>query len=191
MRRQLLPALRMTIVLTILLGILYPVAMTGVAQGLFSSQANGSLIRRNGTVVGSALIGQRFAQARYFQPRPSYAGSGYDPTHSGASNLGPSNPALLQAVAARVAAYRKENALAPGALVPVDAVTGSASGLDPDISVANADDQAARVATARGLPLATVMALIAANTRGRPWGFLGETTVNVLQLNLALDATRH
>ncbi|HLI55738.1 MAG TPA: K(+)-transporting ATPase subunit C [Actinomycetota bacterium] len=190
MRRQLLPAFRMTIVLIALVGFLYPLAMTGVAQALFPAQANGSLIKRNGAVVGSSLIGQNFTSASYFQPRPSAAGSdGYDPTASGASNLGPSNPVLLQDVADRVKAYRQENNLPADAPVPVDAVTASGSGLDPDISVANADDQAPRVASARGLPLSTVMALVNANTQGRPWGIFGETTVNVLELNLALDAT--
>jgi|SRR5579883_1350841 len=190
MRRQLLPAFRMTIVLIALVGVLYPLAMTGVAQALFPAQANGSLIKRNGAVVGSSLIGQNFTSASYFQPRPSAAGSdGYDPTASGASNLGPSNPVLLQDVADRVKAYRQENNLPADAPVPVDAVTASGSGLDPDISVANADDQAPRVASARGLPLSTVMALVNANTQGRPWGIFGETTVNVLELNLALDAT--
>ncbi|HWD09574.1 MAG TPA: K(+)-transporting ATPase subunit C [Actinomycetota bacterium] len=191
MRRQLLPGLRMTIVLTVLLGLVYPLVMTGVAQGLFPSKANGSLITKGGVVVGSSLIGQNFTSAKYFQPRPSSAGTnGYDPTGSSASNLGPSSHTLLRAVAQRVAAYRQENGLAANAPVPVDAVTGSGSGLDPDISVANADDQAARVASARGLPLSTVMALVRANTRGRQWGIFGETTVNVLELNLALDA-RH
>lgn len=190
MRRQLLPALRMTIVLAVLLGVLYPLAMTGVAQALFPAQANGSLVKRGGVVVGSSLIGQNFSSAKYFQPRPSSAGpDGYDATASAASNLGPSNPTLLQEVAHRAAAYRADNHLPADALVPVDAVTASGSGLDPDISVANADDQAARVASARGLPLPTVMALIRANTQGRPWGVFGETTVNVLKLNLALDAT--
>jgi len=190
MRRQLLPAFRMTIVLIALVGVLYPLAMTGVAQALFPAQANGSLIKRNGAVVGSSLIGQNFTSASYFQPRPSAAGSdGYDPTASGASNLGPSNPVLLQDVADRVKAYRQENNLPADAPVPVDAVTASGSGLDPDISVANADVQAPRVASARGLPLSTVMALVNANTQGRPWGIFGETTVNVLELNLALDAT--
>lgn len=190
MRRQLLPALRMTIVLIVLLGIAYPLVMTGISQVLFPAQANGSLIRDNGVVVGSSLIGQNFTSPKYFQPRPSAAGpNGYDGLASGASNLGPSSTALLTEVAQRVAAYRQENGLPANAPVPVDAVTASASGLDPDISVANAEDQAPRVASARGLPLSTVLALVKANTHGRPLGFLGETTVNVLELNIALDAT--
>lgn len=188
MRRQLLPALRVTIALTILLGLGYPLLMTGLAQALLRSQANGSLITVNGTVVGSKLLGQEFTDARYFHPRPSAAGSsGYDPTASGASNLGPSSSTLLGAVDQRVAAYRAENHLPPGIPVPVDAVTASGSGLDPQISVANADDQAPRVAQARGLSPAAVLASVKANTQGRSLGIFGEPGVNVLALNLALD----
>lgn len=188
MRRQLLPALRITIALTILLGLGYPLAMTGLAQALFRTQANGSLLTVNGAVVGSKLIGQEFADAKYFHPRPSAAGSsGYDPTASGASNLGPSSLTLLSAVAQRVAAYRTENHLAPGAPVPVDAVTASGSGLDPEISIANADEQAPRVAQARGLSLAAVLGLVKANTQSRSLGIFGEPGVNVLAVNLALD----
>jgi K+-transporting ATPase ATPase C chain len=195
MRRQLLPALRMTIALIVLLGLVYPLVMTGVAQALFPGRANGSLIKKGGTVIGSSLIGQSFLDAqgnpdpKYFQSRPSAAGSGYDATASGASNLGPSNPALISTVAERVVAYRTFNNLPANAPVPVDAVTSSGSGLDPDISVANADDQAPRVATTRHLPLSTVMDLVKANTQGRPAGIFGEATVNVLNLNLALNAT--
>jgi potassium-transporting ATPase KdpC subunit len=194
MRRQLLTALLVTVVLTVLLGVVYPLAMTGIAQVAFPRQAGGSLVKVHGTVVGSALIGQNFTDAkgnpltRYFQPRPSAAGSsGYDPTASGGSNLGPSNPTLLKEVADRVAAYRTLNGLPADASVPVDAVTASSSGLDPDISEANALDQAARVANARHLPAATVIALVHAHTDGRGWGVLGEKTVNVLDLNIALD----
>jgi K+-transporting ATPase ATPase C chain len=171
----------------------YPLVVTGISQVAFRHQANGSLVSANGRVVGSALIGQSFTDgsgkplARYFQPRPSAAGAGYDATASGGSNLGPSNPTLLHAVAQRVAAYRAFNRLAAGQPVPVDAVTSSGSGLDPDISEANALDQAARVAQARGLSVSTVVALVHAHVDGRPWGFLGENTVNVLDLNLALD----
>ena len=190
MRRQLLPALRMTIALTVLLGLAYPIAMTGVAQALFRSRADGSLVRRGGAVVGSELIGQSFTQPKYFHPRPSAAGNGYDATSSGASNLGPSNPKLLSGVADRANDYRSENGLAAGAAVPVDAVTASGSGLDPDISVANAGDQAARVARARGLDLGAVTALIRSHTKSRPLGILGEKTVNVLELNLALDSSQ-
>jgi K+-transporting ATPase ATPase C chain len=188
MRRQLFPALMMTIALTILTGLLYPLVVTGVAQGLFASRANGSLVKVNGKVVGSSLLGQNFTETKYFQPRPSAAGAdGYDGLSSGASNLGPSNPALLKTVAQRVVAYRRLNGMAPNATVPVDAVTASASGLDPDISIANADIQARRVARVRSLPLATVLGAVARHTENRQWGFLGERVVNVLELNLDLD----
>jgi potassium-transporting ATPase KdpC subunit len=190
MRRQLFPALMMTIALTILTGLLYPLVVTGVAQGLFSARANGSLVKVNGKVVGSSLLGQDFTQAKYFQPRPSATGtSPYNGLASGASNLGPSDPGLLKTVAQRVVAYRRLNGMASNAAVPVDAVTASASGLDPDISIANADIQAARVARVRSLPLATVLAAVARHTENRQWGFLGERVVNVLELNLDLDRT--
>ena len=187
MRRQLLPALRVTIALIVLLGLAYPVVMTGAAQALFRFRANGSFVQKGSVTVGSSLIGQAFTAPRYFHPRPSYAGNGYDPTSSGASNLGPSNPKLLSAVASAAKSYRSENGMAPDAPVPVDAVTGSGSGLDPDISVANARDQAPRVARERGLELDQVIALIDAHTGGRTLGILGEKAVNVLELNLALD----
>src|SRR5262249_21449991 len=152
-----LPALGMLLVFTVLTGLLYPLVVTGVAQAAFHDQANGSLVKRDGTVVGSKWIGQNFTDAKYFHPRPSAAGAdGYDPTLSSRSNLGPTNPDYLKTVRDRVAAYRKENGLAADAKVPVDAVTASASGLDPAISVANARIQAHRVATARGLSLARV-----------------------------------
>ncbi|HEU5001840.1 MAG TPA: K(+)-transporting ATPase subunit C [Actinomycetota bacterium] len=190
MRRQLVPALRVTIVLTILLGLGYPLVMTGLAQALFSSQANGSLITVNGAVVGSTLLGQEFTDPRYFHPRPSAAGaSGYDALASGASNLGPSSSTLLADVDQRVTAYRAENGLPANAPVPVDAVTASGSGLDPEISIANADDQGPRVAQARGVSLEAVMGLVKANTEGRSLGIFGEPGVNVLTLNLALDRT--
>jgi K+-transporting ATPase ATPase C chain len=194
MRRQLLTGLRMTVVLTILLGLVYPLVMTAAGQVLFPKQANGSMVKdAQGRVVGSSLLGQSFTDAkgnpvaRYFQPRPSAAGDGYDPTKSGASNLGPSNPKLLDAVAQRVVAYRALNGLSASTKVPVDAVTASGSGLDPDISVANALLQAPRIAKARNLPLTDVVKLIHSHIRERAWGFLGERTVNVLDLNLALD----
>ena len=190
MRRQLLPALRMTIALIVLLGLAYPLAMTGAAQALFRAKANGSLIARNGAVVGSGLIGQGFAAPRYFHPRPSAAGTnGYDASASGASNLGPTNPALEKAVADRAAAYRTENGLAAGTPVPVDALTASGSGLDPAISVANAQDQAPRVARARSMAIGQVLALVRAHTGGRALGVLGEPSVKVLELNLALDGS--
>jgi len=191
MRRQLLPALRMTIALIVLLGLAYPLAMTGAAQALFRGKADGSLISRNGAVVGSGLIGQGFAAPQYFHPRPSAAGTnGYDASASGASNLGPTNPALEKAVADRAAAYRTENGLAAGTPVPVDAVTASGSGLDPAISVANAQDQAApRVARTRSMTVSQVLALVRAPTAGRALDVLGEPSVNVLELNLALDGS--
>ncbi len=189
MRRQLLPALRMLAVLTVLTGILYPLAVTGIGQVVFGSKADGSLVHdATGAVVGSSLIGQPFDGERWFQPRPSAAGDGYDPTASSASNLGPTNPELLDTVAGRIDAYRSANGLGADVEVPVDAVTASGSGLDPQISVANARLQAARVAEARGLTVAQVDDLIDAHTQGRPLGFLGEPGVNVLELNLALDA---
>ena len=189
MRRQLLPALRMLAVLTVLTGLLYPLAIFAIGQAAFSHQADGSLVRdADGTIVGSSLIGQAFDGEQWFHPRPSAAGDGYDATASSSSNLGPTNPALLDAVAERAAAYRTDNNLAIGAQVPVDAVTASGSGLDPQISVANARLQAPRVAKARGLDVDRVLALVDDHTDGRSLGFLGERGVNVLQLNLALDA---
>jgi K+-transporting ATPase ATPase C chain len=188
-------ALRMTIALTVLLGLAYPLAMTGIAQAFMRSKGNGSLVTKNGAVVGSSLIGQSFTlkngdpDLRYFQPRPSNAGGGYDGLASAGSNLGPSNPKLLDTVEQRVIAYRRLNGLSAKTSVPVDAVTSSASGLDPDISVANARFQAPRVARVRALSLTRVLALVAAHTQDRSLGFLGEKSVNVLELNLALDAT--
>ncbi len=201
MRRQLAPAIRIFLAITVLVGVLYPLAVTGIAQGLFGHEANGSLVKRNGQVVGSELLGQAFTRTRgghsvpdlaYFQPRPSAAGSspGYDGTASGASNLGPTNPSFLSLVAQRVQQYRRDYGLPASVPVPVDAVTGSGSGLDPHISVANARFQAPRVAQLRRLPLNRVQSLIDAHTDGRPLGFLGEAGVNVLELNLALDAQR-
>jgi K+-transporting ATPase ATPase C chain len=177
----------------VLVGMLYPLFVTGVSQAFMSKRANGSMVSARGHVVGSSLIGQSFTDAkgkplpRYFQPRPSAAGDGDDALASGGSNLGPSSKKLLDAVTARAAAYRTLNGMPAEALVPVDAVTASASGLDPAISVANARLQAGRVAEARNLSTAKVLALVAAHTQDRPLGFLGEKTVNVLELNLALD----
>jgi K+-transporting ATPase ATPase C chain len=191
MRRQLVPALLMTVVLTVLTGLLYPLAVTAVAQVTMKHRANGSLVTRDGHAVGSSLIGQNFADPKYFHPRPSAAGQdGYDGLSSSASSLGPSNQKLLDAVAERVKAYRVANGLAATDSVPVDAVTASGSGLDPHISPANADLQAARVARARGIPVSTVMSLVARHTQPRQWGILGEKVVNVLELNLALDRLR-
>ena len=187
MRRQLLPALVMTLCLTFLVGVVYPLAVSGAAGIFFSHKASGSLVHRNGHVVGSSLLGQNFTDPKYFWPRPSAAGDGYDGLASGATNLGPSNPKLLDAVKERVAAYREANHLAADAAVPVDAVTASASGLDPAISVANARLQAPRVAGARHVNPDAILKVVAAHTQTRPWGFLGEDSVNVLELNLALD----
>ena len=254
LRRHVLTSVILTLVVGIGLGLAYPAAVWAISRVAFPWRADGSLITRNGKVVGSALIGQEFLDAKgnpdpkYFQPRPSSAGAGYDPTASGASNLGPSNPLLVgfipglntvdlsgntsatnpfatkddpycvptdektgnpvtspsdgqryaknndgsyicdaNTVPERVLAYRVLNNLDVTAKIPVDAVTGSGSGLDPDISVANAELQAARVALARHLPVPTVAALIKRHTNNRQWGFLGEKTVNVLDINLALD----
>ncbi|WP_323012241.1 K(+)-transporting ATPase subunit C [Castellaniella sp.] len=183
-----------------LTGLAYPMFTTGVANLLFPAQAQGSLLERNGAVIGSSLIGQNFTRPEYFHPRPS-ATMGPDPADasktvslpynaglSGASNLGPTNRKLADQVAERVAAYRAENGLSNTAAVPVDAVTASASGLDPDISIANALLQVARVASHRNLPEAKVQQLLTAHTTGRALGVLGEPRVNVLQLNIALDA---
>jgi K+-transporting ATPase ATPase C chain len=246
MKRHLRASLIMLIGATLVLGFLYPLAVTGLSQLFFPKQANGSLIYRDGKLVGSSLLGQSFTDAKgnplpqFFQPRPSAAG--YDGDASGASNLGPSNPLLIGFVAGvnikgknpfgtpldpacvpvdtqgnpvtdpapraryekshgqyvcdpgtipeRAIAYRQFNDMAPGAAVPVDAVTASGSGLDPDISYQNAFDQALRVARVRHLPVAAVMALVRTYEQGREWGFLGEPSVNVLELNIALEALR-
>jgi len=187
MRRQLLAALGAFAVLTVLTGLVYPMVVTGIAQVAFGGRADGSLIERDGRIVGSSLIGQAFAAPEYFHPRPSAAGDGYDAMASGASNLGPSNPALLAEVADRAAAYRSENGLAPRDPLPVDALTASGSGLDPQISSANARLQAARVAEARGVPLERVLRLVEQATEGPSLGVFGERGVNVLRLNLLLD----
>jgi len=251
LRRQIFTAVIMMVTLTVMVGFAYPLAVMAVGQVAFHRQANDSLVKQNGTVVGSSLIGQNFLDkdgnplAQYFQPRPSAAGStGYDASSSSASNLGPSNPALIgnvpgvsitgpnpyatptdpycvpvqatdkngnpvtdkqgnpvyeknndgtyvcnpNTVPERAIAYRQLNGLAADAQVPVDAVTASGSGLDPDISIANAELQAPRVAKARNLPLDRVNSLIKSRIHQRSLGFLGEKTVNVLDLNLALDA---
>ncbi len=189
---QLRPAIMMVVVFTVLVGLIYPLTITGIAQVLFPYQANGSLLTNSqGKVVGSALIGQNFSGPQYFHPRPSAAGpNGYNAAASGGSNLGPTNKQLIADVQQRAIAYRKENGLAPNAPVPVDAVTSSASGLDPDISVANAMDQVHRVATARGLSDTQVTALVNQYTQGRILGILGEPVVNVLELNRALNALK-
>lgn len=184
------PALSLFVVLSAVTGLLYPLAVTGVAQALFPAQANGSLIVQNGRAVGSDLIGQSFTDPKYFWGRPSAtAPMAYNAGSSGGSNLGPSNPALADAVRERVQALRAAD-LDNRAAVPVDLVTASASGLDPHISHAAADYQIARVARARGLPEVQVRTLVAQNTEGAVLGFLGEPRVNVLRVNLALDALR-
>lgn len=183
MLTHLRPAITLTLGFTLLTGLAYPLAITGAAQALFPAQANGSLIENDGTVVGSALIAQAFTGAGYLHPRPS--ASDYGATPSGASNLGPTNAALIASVAERRAAYRAEN----GVDAPIDAVTTSASGLDPDISPENAAAQAARIATARNADPAAVQALIAQHTQMPLLGLYGDPVVNVLQTNLALDAS--
>ena len=185
--RQLGPSVLGVLVFTVLCGLIYPLVVTGVAQVAFHDKANGSLVKVDGVVVGSTLIGQQFADAKYFHPRPSAAGTGYDGLASSASNLGPTNPDFLASIEERVAAYRQENSLPASQLVPVDAVTASGSGLDPDISVANAKLQAARVAQARNMTVDDVLKAVEAHTSGRQWAIFGEPGVNVLELNLALD----
>ncbi len=187
MRRQLIPSILMLLVMTVVTGFAYTLAVTGVGQLLFGERAGGSLLERDGQPVGSELIGQSFTSTEYFHPRPSAAGDGYDPTISSGSNLGPQNPDLLASVEERIAAYRELNGLEPDEPVPVDAVAASASGLDPHISVANARLQAPRVAEARGLAVEEVAALIEESTESPMLGFLNEPSVNVLMLNLALD----
>ena len=220
MRRQLAPALRMLLALTVVCGIIYPLAVTGLVQLGFRDQAEGSLVRRGDELVGSRLMGQAFTAPEWFHPRPSSAGAGASGSlvastdadgnevtgadgqpvlapadvsdvannASGSSNLGPTNPELLAAVDERAAAYRTLNGLAEDAEVPVDAVTGSGSGVDPHISVANARLQAPRVARERNLAVEAVLELVDRHTEGRSLGFLGEPGVNVLELNLAVDA---
>ena len=192
--RQASAAIAALIVVTLALGFGYPLVVTGFSQVFFRHQANGSLVYSGGKLTGSALLGQSFTDGkgnplpRYFQPRPSavdYNGAG-----SGASNLGPSNQELISQVSERVRAYRAFNHLSANAAVPVDAVTASASGLDPDISVQNALDQAPRVAAARHLPAARVVALVHTYTTGPQLGFMSEPVVNVLQINMALDGPR-
>ncbi|HUA92121.1 MAG TPA: potassium-transporting ATPase subunit KdpC [Terracidiphilus sp.] len=178
-------SIRYTIVTTLLLGLGYPLLLTGIAELFFSHQANGSLILRNGQVVGSELIAQSFTSDRYFHPRPSAAGNGYDATSSGGSNLAQSNAKLAQRIQGDIDKLQKEN---PGKPVPIDAVTTSGSGLDPDITPDNAYFQAPRIAKARGLSEDAVRALITKHITGRQLGLLGEPRVNVLELNLDLDS---
>ena len=209
MAKQLLISLRITFILLLLVSGIYPLVVWGISQVAFKHQANGSLIRNaQGQVIGSELLAQGFTKPEYFHPRPSAAGNGYDPTASGGTNLGPTSdklingvhkkdlspgkpdPADFDGVADLAKAYRTENGLAATARVPVDAVTRSASGLDPQISLANAQIQVVRVAKARGFSEEAIRSLIAENTSGRGLGVLGEPAVNVLKLNLALDAVK-
>src|SRR6185312_13332503 len=189
MWEQILPGLRIKLFMTVLLGVLYPLAMTGISQAIFPHQANGSLVRANGKVIGSELIGQNFTKPEYFQPRPSAAGSnGYDATSSGASNYGPTNQKLIDRVKASIEKFRKDNPDYQGP-IPADLLTASASGLDPHISPASAEAQAPRVATARGVSVERINQLMAQFTERPDLGILGETRVNVLMLNLELDRT--
>ncbi len=183
---QLKPAIMLTLVLTVITGILYPLAVTGLSQLMFPHQANGSLVTRGGALAGSELIGQNFAKPEYFHMRPSAAGTnGYDAAASSGSNLGPTNPDLAKRLQKDAAAYHAENKST--AAIPADAITASGSGLDPEISPANAMIQAARVASVRGASQDDVRSLVNARTQGRQFGFLGEARVNVLALNMALD----
>ncbi len=181
-------AIRYTIVTTLLLGIGYPLFVTGIAQLTMRRRADGQLIMRNGEVIGSAIIGQSFTSDRYFHGRPSAAGNGYDATSSGGSNYGPTNKKLVDRIDSDVAALQKEN---PGKAVPIGLVTTSASGLDPDISPAGALYQVPRVAAARHLPESTVRSLVEQHIEGRQFGLMGEPRVNVLRLNLDLDRISH
>lgn len=184
MKKNLLIALWFTLVTTVMFGVLYPLAITGLAQVFFPSRANGQLIVRNGKVVGSRIIGQFFAEPGYFHSRPSNAGTGYDPTSSSGSNLAPTNKLLIERVRSDVQKFQSEN---PNVPIPVDLVTASGSGLDPDISPAAAEFQVPRVAHLRGMKEDDVRALVQKHTNGRDLGFLGEPRVNVLELNLELD----
>ena len=185
MKRNLLIAVLMTIVTTVLLGIVYPLVVTGIAQVVFPRKANGQLITQNGKLIGSRIIGQPFVGPQYFHSRPSAAGAGYDAANSGGTNLGPTNKTLIDRVAQDTKTLQDEN---PGVPVPVDLVTTSASGLDPHISIASAEFQVPRVAKARRLSPSQVQEIVVEHTEGRQFGFLGEPRVNVLELNLALDS---
>lgn len=184
MKKNFLIAILMTVATTILLGIIYPLVMTGLAQVIFPKQANGQLIERAGRVVGSSIIAQGFTSPGYFHPRPSFAGNGYDAANSNGSQLGPSNQKLIARVQGDVSTAQAEN---PGTPVPIDLVTGSGSGLDPHITPANAEFQLPRVAKERGIGFDQLRVLVSMHTEGRQWGFLGEPRVNVLELNLDLD----
>ena len=185
MKKNLLIALWFTLVTTVMFGVLYPIVITGLAQVFFPDRANGQLIQKNGQIVGSTIIGQSFNGAGYFHSRPSLAGTGYDATSSSGSNLGPTNKALLERVNGDVQKLQKEN---PNLPIPIDLVTASGSGLDPEISPAAAEFQLLRVARERGMKEEDVRTLVGKHTKGRDLGFLGEPRVNVLELNLDLDS---
>jgi K+-transporting ATPase ATPase C chain len=186
MKRNVLVAVRFTLITTVIFGLGYPLLVTLLSQGIFPNQANGSLIVKDGKVVGSRLIAQAFTGDQYFHPRPSAAGSGYDPTSSGGSNLAPTNQTLVMRVQQDVAKLQKEN---PGAAIPADLATTSGSGLDPDISPAAAEFQIPRVAKARAMKTDDLRRIVARHTQPRQLGLLGEPRVNVLELNLDLDAS--
>ncbi|HUB78274.1 MAG TPA: potassium-transporting ATPase subunit KdpC [Bryobacteraceae bacterium] len=184
--KQLIIALRVTLVFAILTGVAYPLLVTGLAQAIFPRQADGSLIQSKGKAIGSDLVGQQFSRPEYFQGRPSAAGNGYDGLASGPSNLGPTNQHLIDRVQGDLKKFREANPTATGPL-PADLLTASGSGLDPDISPASAEAQIPRVAAARGMSAGALRNLVASHTEGRQFGVLGEPRVNVLKLNLALD----
>jgi K+-transporting ATPase ATPase C chain len=186
MKKNLLIAVLMTVATTVLLGLIYPLVVTGLAQVIFPNKANGELLQRNGQIVGSRLIGQPFGGPGYFHSRPSAAGNGYDAGNSGGSNLGPTNQKLVDRFKQDLPRLQAEN---PGKPVPIDLLTTSGSGLDPDITPAGADFQVPRVAKERGMSEAAVQQLVARHTEGRQLGFLGEPRVNVLELNLDFDTT--
>ena len=187
MKKELILAIRFTLATTLVFGLLYPLGMTGLSKMFFSKQAAGSLIEKNGRVVGSKLIGQSFTSDKYFHSRPSAAGNGYDSSASSASNFAPTNQALVDRVKSDVAKLQQEN---PGVAIPADLVTASGSGLDPEISPAAAEFQIPRVAKARGQSADSVRALVARHTQARTWGIFGEPRINVLELNLDLDSLK-
>jgi K+-transporting ATPase ATPase C chain len=187
MKKELMLAVRFTVVTTFIFGLIYPFGVTGLSKVFFPKQAAGSLIQKNGRVVGSKLIGQAFTSDKYFRSRPSAAGNGYDASASSASNLAPTNQALVDRVKSDVAKLQQEN---PGVAIPADLVTASGSGLDPEISPAAAEFQIPRVAKARGLSVDSVRALVARHAQARTWGIFGEPRVNVLELNLDLDSLK-